>query len=54
MNYSAFSYIVQTTKIASRFEGWELRHGNYLFPSHLNDDTTKQECVPAGMTFVRG
>ena len=29
-----------------------LSHGNYFFPSHLNDDTTKQEFAPASMPPV--
>ena len=27
-------------------------HGNYFFPSHLNDDTTTYECAPASMALI--
>ena len=33
--------------LISQIKSWQLS-----FPSHLNDDTTKQECAPGSMALV--
>jgi hypothetical protein len=32
--------------------GLGIKSWKLLFPSHLNDDTTKRECAPASMALV--
>jgi hypothetical protein len=33
-------------------QGLGIKSWQLLFPSHLNDDTTKEECVSASMALV--